>query len=59
MKRTITLNANDIKDIISKEFNVNKDSIHFRVYSASQDGPCYSGPSCFFEFEEDNNVDQT
>lgn len=52
MKRTITLDKNDIVDLISKVFNCDGNSISVDIHGPSQDGPMCSPGSVYFKIEE-------
>ena len=51
MITTIKLNSDDIKELIAKKFDVDKEKIDARFWGASQDGLYYSSGGCSFSFD--------
>ena len=56
MKKTITLNIDDIKQLISSTFNIRVDDIQVEIYGPSNDGPRTSPGCVFFSFDEFDEV---
>ena len=56
MKKTITLNIDDIKQLISTNFNIRVDEIQVEIYGPDNDGPRTSSGSVFFSFDKFDEV---